>query len=104
MSFILIMCTAGNIENAELIADTIVKEKLAACVNIVPQITSIYSWKKQVITDKEVILLIKTKSGLFDNVVERIRSLHTYEVPEITSFKIENGFDKYIDWINKETI
>ena len=104
MSYIVILCTVGSKENARLIAKTLVEEKLAACVNINPKVTSIYSWKDEIIEDSEFLLLIKTKTKLFEQVGKRISELHTYEAPEIISFDITQGSREYLNWIDKETI
>lgn len=96
---ILIMCTVGSEENAELIARVLVEEKLAACVNIVDKIKSIYSWKDEIIEDTELLLLIKTPAELYEKVEARIKALHTYEVPEIIAFDVIKGSKDYIDWV-----
>ncbi len=103
MEYIIVFCTTDNKENAELIAHTLVKEKLAACTNIIPQINSIYTWKEQIVQDEELLLLIKTRKELFEEVKNRILSLHNYEVPEIISVNINDGSKSYLDWIKENT-
>jgi periplasmic divalent cation tolerance protein len=77
-----------------------VTEKLAACVNLLPGIRSCYVWDRQLTWSDEVLLLIKTTKGRFDQLQQRIRELHSYEVPEIVSVTIEEAFDKYAAWID----
>jgi periplasmic divalent cation tolerance protein len=93
------MCTVGNEENAGLIAGALVEEKLAACVNVVPKVRSVYSWKGEIVEDSELLLIIKTRSELYEKVEERIKELHNYEVPEIIAFDIAKGSKEYLDWI-----
>lgn len=104
MDYIVILCNVGNIENAKVIAVTLAKEKLAACVNIIPKVISFYEWKNEIIEDEELTLLIKTKAKLFEKVKTRILELHTYETPEIISFDIKNGHKDYLEWIDGETL
>ena len=91
-------------DNAETIANFLVKEKLAACVNIVPKIKSIYTWQNKIEKEEEVLMLIKTKQSLFNQVKEKITLLHPYEVPEIISIDIKDGNKNYIDWIKNNTL
>ena len=103
MTCSLILSNTNSIENAKLIANTLVKDKLAACVNIIPQIKSIYFWNNEITEDDEYLMVIKTKKELFENVKNKIVELHTYEVPEIISFDITNGEKNYLDWIENCT-
>jgi periplasmic divalent cation tolerance protein len=101
---ILVMVTASNEEQAGLIAHSLVGERLAACVNVVGPVRSIYRWAEEVHVDIEYLMLIKTRSGLFSKVEKRVRELHSYEVPEVIAIPIDDGSAPYIDWLLKSTI
>ena len=98
-----IYCTVPNDFNANLIASTLVDENLAACVNIVPSITSIYKWEGSVQTDSELLLIIKTQQSKFNDVEKRIKELHENSIPEIIALPIIKGSEEYQNWIIKET-
>ena len=100
---IIIFITASSGEEAGNIATALVEERLVACVNIIPQIKSIYWWEGKVCKDDEVMLISKTKRSLFTTVINRVKSLHSYEVPEIISFPISEGSPEYLSWIEKVT-
>lgn len=102
MKYILVLCTINSIESAKRISRELVGEKLAACVNIIPNLTSIYSWENKIVEDSEFLMLIKTKESLFEELKSRIVQLHEYDVPEIISFDIKDGLDKYLNWIKQE--
>lgn len=104
MNYIIILSNTNSMDSAETIANFLVKEKLAACVNIVPKIKSIYTWQNKIEKEEEVLMLIKTKQSLFNQVKEKITLLHPYEVPEIISIDIKNGNKNYIDWIKNNTL
>lgn len=103
MENLVIYCTVPNEFSANLIATTLVDECLAACVNIVPSVTSVYKWDNAVQTDNELLLIIKTQKLLFERVEERIKSLHENSIPEIIALPIVKGSDEYQNWIVKET-
>ena len=100
---IIIFITASSEEEAGNIAKTLVTEKLVACVNIIPRIRSTYWWEGKVCQEDEVMLLAKTVNSLFPAVMNRVKSLHSYEVPEIIAFPIAEGFPDYVRWIEKVT-
>lgn len=104
MNYIIILCNTNSMDSAETIANFLVKEKLAACVNIVPKIKSIYTWQNKIEKEEEVLIFIKTKQSLFNQVKEKIRLLHPYEVPEIISINIQEGTTDYLNWISNNTI
>jgi periplasmic divalent cation tolerance protein len=97
---ILVLTTTNTRSNADKIGKALVINKLAACVNIIEKVSSIYEWKGELVEDNEFLLIIKSKKELFKEVEEKIKSLHTYETPEIISFDISNGSKDYLAWIN----
>ncbi len=98
---IIVFVTCESKEQAENLAQTLVTEKLAACVNVLPGTRSCYVWDRKLTWSDEVLLLIKTTRGRFDQMKDRIRALHTYEVPEIVGVTIDDAFDKYVQWIGR---
>lgn len=99
----IILNTCPDMSAATNIANTLIDEGLAACVNIIPGLTSIYKWQGQRETGTEVLLMIKTRTRLYSQVESRIVSLHSYELPEIISVPIEHGLKGYLDWIDNST-
>ena len=104
MEYNIVLCTVNSKDLAICIAKSLVTEKLAACVNICDNITSVYSWEDKVVEDNEVLLVIKSTKKLFKNIETRIKELHPYEVPEIISLDIENGSDEYLKWLTKNVM
>lgn len=100
--YVQVSTTCPNRKEAGLIARSLLKEKLAACVQIVP-VESLYRWKGKIEQAAEYLLLIKTRTRLFRKVQEKIRNLHSYEVPEIISCQVEEGLPEYLRWLNQET-
>lgn len=98
-----IYCSVPNEFNANLIAGTLVEDGLAACVNIIPNITSIYKWEGIVQEEKELMLVIKTQESRFEDIKQKILSLHEHSVPEIIALPITLGNEEYQNWIVKET-
>jgi len=99
MGAIVVVTTVGTEEQANLIAREMVARRLAACVNILPGVRSIYRWKGKICKDGELLLFIKTLEGEFDGVALAIRELHSYESPEILSFSVTRGEQSFLDWI-----
>ncbi len=97
----LVLTTAGSEEEARRIARALVERKLAACVNIILRINSIYRWQGQVEEGEEWLLLIKTTKSAFENVRNAIQELHSYELPECISLSIEDGSAEYLAWIGE---
>lgn len=99
MRAIVVITTVGTEEQAYLIAREIVARRQAACVNIVPGIRSIYRWKGKICKDGELLLIVKTQEGEFEGVAATIRELHSYELPEILSFSVSHGEQRFLEWI-----
>jgi periplasmic divalent cation tolerance protein len=95
----IVFSTANSEQEARKIAHALVDRKLAACVNIVPQIESVYRWRGQVESAKEWLLLIKTTGEKFPAVQDAIRELHSYELPECIAVRINDGSAEYLQWI-----
>lgn len=102
--YVLVLVTASSEKEGEKIAQTLVKEKLAACVNVLPAMKSIYRWKGEIASEEEVLLLAKTKDRLFEKLKKKVLELHSYEVPEIIALPVLAGFEAYLDWVGKETL
>jgi len=101
---IIVFVTCESREQAETIAQTLVTERLAACVNVVPGVRSCYMWNGKLSWSDELLLLIKTTRGRFDQLEDRVKALHSYEVPEIVGVTIDDVFDKYAAWIEDSVI
>jgi len=93
--------TAPNEEEAKRIAESLVSEQLAACVNLVGGVESIYRWEGKVARDREVLLIIKTTGGRYEELERRVKELHSYSTPEVIAFRIEQGSKEYLDWLRK---
>jgi len=96
-------CTVPTEAIGKKIAQDLIQENLIACLNIIPDLTSIYRWKGQVRKDKEFLCLIKTQKTHIQEIIPRIQKIHPYEVPEIIFHPIHNGLPIYMDWIRETT-
>jgi len=99
----LCLVTIDDLAKASEIAGILVEERLAACVNIVPQIQSIYRWNGEICNDTERLMIIKTQKHLFERLEAVVKKMHPYEVPEIISFDIQQGYPGYLRWIDDST-
>lgn len=96
---ILVMMTAGSREEAARLAEMLVGARLAACVQILPEIESVYHWKGEVRRDPEVLLLAKTTSARFSLLEREVRALHSYDTPEIIALPITDASTPYLEWL-----
>ena len=97
---VIVLTTAGSPDEAKKIARALVEQKLAACVNIVPKIQSVYRWKGEIEEAEELLLVIKTASPQQGKVCAAIQELHSYELPECVVLAIEDGSEQYLKWID----
>jgi periplasmic divalent cation tolerance protein len=97
----LVLTTCGSLEEARKISRTLIERRLAACVNIAPQIESVYRWQGKIETATEFLLLIKTTAGAFEELQNALTELHSYNVPECIEIPIENGSAAYLAWIGE---
>jgi len=95
--------TAPDRERAAAMARILVEERLAACVNIVDGVRSIYVWQGKLCDEAEVLCLVKTRAELLPALEARVKALHPYEVPEILAFEVAAGSDAYLDWLAAAT-
>ncbi len=101
--YILILTTVPDMESGTILAERLVEDRLAACVNISAAVESLYWWEGKIQQEKEHTLLIKTKSALFPLVKQKILELHPYELPEIIALPIAEGHEEYLAWMGRET-
>lgn len=102
-SYCIVLMTAGSAEEAERLARALVDERLAACVNIIGPIRSIYRWQGQVEDAPELLLIGKTRQDLVPALAERVRALHSYQVPEVLALPVIGGWPPYLRWLAGET-
>lgn len=102
-AYLLVLTTCQEHSTAEKIARDLVENKAAACVNIIPNVASYFKWKDNLVSENELLLLIKTSSECFTTVKNRILSLHPYELPEIIAVPIKHGLKDYLSWIGDNT-
>jgi periplasmic divalent cation tolerance protein len=103
MSETVTLVTCKDRKQARMISRALVKERLAACVNILPGISSIYRWGGRVEEAREVLLVIKSRRALSKKVISRVRALHTYQVPEVVTIPITAGNPDYLRWVGQST-
>lgn len=96
---IVVLVTCGSPEEASRIAQALVEEKLAACVNVTSPVRSIYRWEGRVADEQEVLLVIKTARRLFDEVRRAVEKLHSYQVPEVICLPVIDGAPNYLNWL-----
>lgn len=99
----IVFCTCPDNDSASRIAEALVDERLAACVNILPAIDSVYRWRGAIERTSEVQLIIKTVEARIDVLTTRIRALHPYELPEVVAIEAASGLPAYLDWVRAET-
>ena len=103
MENIVVFITASNEDEAANIARALVEGRFAACVNIVRNLRSIYSWQGKVEDESEVLMLVKTQKKLFHSLSQKVRELHSYSVPEIIALPIVEGSEDYLKWLKEVT-
>jgi periplasmic divalent cation tolerance protein len=100
---LVVLVTCGSEEEGLKIAHALVEERLAACVNLVSPIRSIYRWEGKIWDEKEWLLIIKTQTVRVEDLEKRVKSLHSYSVPEIIALPIEKGSSSYLNWVKEMT-
>lgn len=99
---LLVMTTVARAEDAEYLAREVVERRLAACVNLLPPITSVYRWHGDVTREEERMLLMKTRADRFDALRDLLLEIHPYEVPEVIAVPLEGGSDGYLKWLDDQ--
>ena len=100
---IVVLCTCPNEASARELAHTLLNEKLAACVNLIPQVTSLYIWQGKLEESQEIQLVIKSRRTLFGILQQRIQAIHPYDVPEILALPVMTGNTAYLAWLQGQT-
>ena len=98
--YVVLYVTASSDDEAERIATSLLEKKLVACVNIIPKVKSIYWWQKKIEQSDELLLVMKSVSDNVERIVTEVKSLHSYDVPEVISMPIHGGNSDYLDWIS----
>lgn len=101
MEYVLILSTVGKKEDAHTIANHLVSNRTAACVNIIPNLESVYTWENKLCQENEFLLMIKTTANNEINVYEYLLNVHPYDTPEIISLPIQNGSKAFLNWIRE---
>jgi periplasmic divalent cation tolerance protein len=103
-SYIVVLITSKDQEEAQKIAKALVKRRQAACVNIVPAVNSYFWWKDKLEATDESLLIVKTRESLLPEVIKSVKKIHSYRLPEIIALPIIGGSRDYLEWIDSETI
>ena len=106
---IVVLSTVASVEEAQRVARALVEKKLAACVNLIPGIRSVYRWKgadvgNAIVDEEEVLLVIKSSRALIQDLTDEIERLHSYEVPEVIALQVVDGAERYLAWMNRELV
>lgn len=98
---LVVLVTTPSFQEAVKIARSLVEEKLAACVNVVPKVTSIYRWQGKIEEEAEALMVVKTIPSAFEKLMARVKELHSYTVPEIIALPVVEGSGDYLDWVEE---
>ncbi len=101
--YYLVYITCSNFEEAKKIGRKLIEERLAACVNIIEKINSIFWWQGKIEDTNESLLIAKTNEKNLDDLINRVKELHSYTIPAILAIKIEKGYEAFLRWLDKET-
>jgi len=101
---IVVLSACASVKEANRIAIELVEKKLAACVNLVSGVRSVYRWKNKIEKSQEVLLVIKTSRALFENVRSQIEKVHSYELPEVIALPVVDGAEPYLEWMDRELV
>ncbi|MEK7450172.1 MAG: divalent-cation tolerance protein CutA [Planctomycetota bacterium] len=101
--YLIVFVTTPSEKVAVKIGRAVVKQKLAACVNIIPKIRSLYTWQGKFYDEREALMILKTRRSYFPKLARAIKKLHPYEVPEIIGLKIDRGYKPYLKWLLTNT-
>lgn len=99
---IIVYCTVPNQDVAAEVAESLVRERLAACVNAIPGVQSTYRWQGNIETEKEILLMIKSTESSLPALRDRIVALHPYDLPEVLAVKVDDGLGAYLSWVGQE--
>ena len=99
----IVLCTIDSADAARKLARRLVQDRLAACVNIIENVTSVYKWEGRIEEDAELLLVIKTQDSRLQELMDRISEIHPYDVPEILSWPVQKGSKAYLEWVVAET-
>lgn len=100
---VVVLITTATVDEAHRIADALVSDRKAACVNIVPRVHSRFRWQGNIESEDEALLVVKTRAALLDGLIELVKGNHSYEAPEIIALPIIGGNQDYIAWLDDET-
>ena len=103
-NYIVVFITVKDNEEAQKIANSLLKRRQAACVNIVPEVNSHFWWKDKLDSTRESLLIVKTKESLLPELMKSVKKIHSYSIPEIIALPIVGGSQDYLDWIDSEVI
>ena len=103
VKYIIVLITCPNKEVSEQIANALLEQKLAACVNIMTPVISLYSWGGEINRDEEMLLIVKSRADLFEELIPAVKNVHPYDVPEIIALPIIMGSQDYLGWIDEVT-
>jgi periplasmic divalent cation tolerance protein len=99
---LVVLMTAGSQEEADRIANALVTKMLAACVNVLPGVTSVYRWEGELQRDQEWLLVVKSTRDVLDDLVQCVQALHSYDLPEVIALPVVGGSEAYLRWVDSE--
>ena len=103
MEFMVILITASSMEEGEKIAGSLVENRMVACVNVVPSVKSFFFWEGKPAQESEILLIAKSRRSLLDKIVEHVKKIHSYKVPEIIALPVIGGSEEYLKWVEAST-